>query len=77
MLRKLEIIKFWCIAFAIIIFNTLKNKHWNMIYADFEMGTEKNGRAIRKQLIAKRRFGGFDIYWQDLSKLSYDRKDIR
>ena len=71
MSRKCKIIKFWCIAFSVIIWNTLKDNQWNMLYADFHFGDDKiTGRAIRKQLIAKRSMSGYDIYWQDLSAFS-------
>ena len=50
----LKIIKFWCISFSFIIFHTLKNKQWHMIYVDFECGIDSKDRPIRKQLIAKR-----------------------
>ena len=36
-----------------------------MIYADFEVDT-RDGRPIRKQLIAKRTTAGFELYWQDM-----------
>lgn len=64
---KLNIIKFWVIAFSVIIRETLKGNNWNMIYADFHLGDTEDGRPIRKQLIAKRSVGSFDLYWQDLS----------
>lgn len=63
---KLRIIWFWLVAFSVIAWNTLKGNEWNMVYVDFHLGDDKLGRPIRKQLIAKRRIGGFDIYWQDL-----------
>ncbi len=65
-MEKLRIIKFWCIAFVVIIWNTLKGNHWHMIYVDFQLG-EWGNKTIRKQLIAKRTVKGFNIYWQDLS----------
>lgn len=64
---KLKIIWFFIVAFSVIIWNIIKGNEWHMGYFDFHYGNDKKGRPIRKQLIAKKRCGGFDIYWQDLS----------
>ena len=67
-MQKLKIIKFWCIAFGVIIWNTLKGNNWHMLYADFHYGDDKiTGQPIRKRLIARRSMSSYDIYWQDLS----------
>jgi hypothetical protein len=66
-MRRLKIAWFWAVAFSVLVWNILKGNTWHMIYVDFHLGDYPDGRPIRKQLIAKRRVGGFDIYWQDLS----------
>ena len=68
-MRKLKMIKFWCVAFALILWNASKGNDWHMVYIDFHFGDGKNGKPIRKQLIAKQAAESLDIYWQDLSKI--------
>ena len=63
--QTLKIIKFWIIAFSLIMWNVLRGRQWNMVYVDFDFGGQK-----RKQYIAKRSCGSYDIYWQDLGNES-------
>ena len=68
-MHKLKITKFWIVAFSVIIWNTFRNRDWNMVYVDFDAGTKKNGLPRRTQLIAKRTAVGFSVVWQDLDKM--------
>ncbi len=65
MIKKIRIMCFWCIAFTVIIWNTLRGRHWNMIYVDFQWYDEALGEKIRKQLIAKKDSQKLSIYWQN------------
>ena len=69
-MNKLKILKFWVVAFYVIIKNTLRNNEWHMIYVDFHYGDDQEGFPIRKQLVARRTASSFDIYWQDLKAFS-------
>lgn len=66
-MNKIKIILFWVKAFYTIINETLKNNNWHMIYVDFQYGITENGTPMRKQLIAKRNFSSFDVYWQNIN----------
>ena len=75
-MRVFKMLKFWCVAFAVAIYHTLRNRNWHMIMIDFEVGEkmidfegEPFPRPLRKQLIARRSCNSLDIYWQDFSKL--------
>lgn len=59
-------IKFWVVAFAVIIYQVVKGNDWHMVYVNFHCGDYGNGRPIRKQLIAKRSVKGLDMYWVQL-----------
>ncbi len=63
-----KIIKFWCVAFAVIMWNVIRKRYWHMIFVDFHLGDTAEGHPIRKQLIARRRCEGFELYWQDLNQ---------
>ena len=69
MIRKLNIVRFWIVAFYTIIRETLKGNEWNMVYVDIHFGDNEDGIPIRKQLIARRMGEGFTVYWQDLDQM--------
>ena len=71
-MRKLQVIWFFVVAFAVIIWNVIKGHEWHMAYFDFHLGDDDKGRPIRKQLIAKKRCESFEIYWQDLNAFKDD-----
>jgi hypothetical protein len=74
-MRKLNELKFWIVAFCYIVFNTMRNRNWNMIYVDFDNGEYPDGRIKRKQLIAKKTCGGLELSWQDLSKFFHPEEE--
>lgn len=61
---KLKVIKFWCVAFFVLLWHTLKNNNWHMAVVDFHMGDDKDGRPIRKRLIARKTVADLRIEWQ-------------
>jgi len=62
-MRTLKAIRFWIVAFSIIIWNTMRGRTWHMICVDFHCGDDANGNTIRKQLIARRDIHGYGVYW--------------
>lgn len=42
----------------------MKNNGWHMITVDFHCGDNENGTTIRKKLIAMKRSGRLEIFWQ-------------
>ena len=67
-MNKLRVLRFWIIAFSVLIFNTLKGNNWHMIFADFHFGDNERGIPIRKRLIAQQHYRTLDVYWQDLTR---------
>jgi len=67
-MNKLKVIWFFTVSFIIIIWNVIKGNEWHMGYFDFHYGDDENGTPIRKQLIAMKQHGSFNIYWQDLRR---------
>jgi len=65
-MQRLKVIWFFIVSFSVIIWNVSKGNEWHMGFFDFHYGDDKNGMPIRKQLIVKKRCGGFDVYWQDM-----------
>ena len=64
-MMRFRIIWFWCVAFAVFIWNTVKGNDWHMAFVDFHLGDGADGRPIRKKLIAKRSTHRLEIYWQE------------
>lgn len=69
MINKFRIMWFWCVAFGVIIWNTIRGRHWHSIRVDFHW-KDDGDKTIRKQLIARRSTQGLDIFWQDLGRWS-------
>ena len=74
--NKVKLVKFWTIAFGVIIFNVVKGNEWQMIYCDFHIGDNKNGTPKRKQLIAKKSYNDCSIYWQDSQPSKHHTTDV-
>ena len=68
--NKLQTLKFWIVAFSIVIFQTMKGNSWHRIRVGFDFGIDENGKQVRKNLVASRRVGGADVRWEpNLSEL--------
>ena len=65
---KIRMVWFCTVAFSVMLWNTINGREWHMIYADFHVGDDEDGRPRRKQLIARRTCGGAEIYWQDIGR---------
>ena len=67
-MRNLKIIKFWIVAFSVIIWQTLKGNTWHTLIADIEVYVDKDDPSVnkRKRLIARRTYNSLDIFWQDM-----------
>ena len=75
-MKIIKEVKFWIVAFSCIIYQTLKNRRWHMIFVDIETGQDKQGHPMRKKLIARRTCLGLELIWQEpLSFFSEEVED--
>ena len=66
-IQKLRILKFCVIAFSVLMWNTLKNNNWHMIYVDLHLGDNLDGSPNRRRLIAKKTTYGLELLWEDMN----------
>lgn len=58
-----KMLKFWTVAFAYAMWQTVRRRDWHMIFIDFETGVTPEGHTARKRLTARRTCGGAEISW--------------
>lgn len=65
-MQKLRMVWFWIVAFSVIIWQTLKGNTWHSVRVDFHLGDNEYGNPERKQIIARRKVHGLDLFTQHM-----------